>query len=234
MENILFDKLEIEEVFDKMNTKKASNDPIPNILLKIVGSLCSTHILNKVIESKTWPKMWKIADIVPLAKDKIPDYNNVRPISILSSFNKCLEQLLKKRIMPFYIKHINQTQFGFIPMGSTSSALIAILDKIFSLLDNKSIIAVSMISFDMKKAFDKVNHQLLLDKLSDFIPSTFCEILASYFFSQQQRVKVNTWYNDFCDIDFGEPQGSVLSPILFGFFMNDSLYCHTLFFFKIR
>ena len=57
-ENILFDKLEIEEVFDKMNTKKASNDPIPNILLKIVGSLCSsyiTHIFNKVIESKTWP-----------------------------------------------------------------------------------------------------------------------------------------------------------------------------------
>ena len=164
-ENILFNKLEIEEVFDKMNTKKASNDPIPNILLKIVGSLCSsyiTHIFYKVIESKTWPKMWKIADIVPLAKDKIPNYNNVRPISILSSFNKCLEQLLKKRIMLFYIKHINQTQFGFIPMESTSSALIAILDKIISLLDNKSITAVSMISFDMKKVFDKVNHQLIL------------------------------------------------------------------------
>ena len=73
----------------------------------------------------------------------------------------------------------------------------------------------------VQKLFDKVNHQLLLDKLSDFIPIGYCKILASYLSGRQQRVKINTSYSDFCDLDSGVPQSSVLSPILFGFFIND-------------
>ena len=168
-----------------------------------------------------WPIHWKSANIIPLPKDVIPNYLNIRPISILPTLNKCFEQLLKSRIMPYYTKHIDKSQYGFIPMGSTASALIAILDKIYTLLDSPEIKSVSLISFDFRKAFDKVNHQILLNKLTSFLPHNFIPILSSYLQQRRQRVQLNKSFSEFCDIDCGVPQGSVLSPILFNLFICD-------------
>ena len=82
--------------------------------------------------------------------------------------------------MPYYTKHIEKSQYGFIPMGSTASTRIAILDKVYTLLDSPEIKSVSLISFDFRKAFDKVNHQILLNKLTSFLPHNFIPILSSY------------------------------------------------------
>jgi len=221
---ITFAEEEVRDVLIKINPKKASSDPIPSSLFIFLAQYCTeaiAHIFNSVSLSKMWPKQWKLANIIPLPKDKTSDPLNVRPISILSALNKCLEQLIKRQLLPHYIQHIDDSQYGFIPMGSTTSAIIALLNKIHFSLDRPEIKAVSVISFDFTKAFDKVNHQILLNKLSVILPPKLVHILSSYLKERKQRVKINDSYSDYCNIDCGVPQGSVLSPLLFGLFIRD-------------
>jgi len=234
-ENITFSVEEVATIVKNINSKKASSDILPSKILILLSECCPqyvTHIFNTIMHNCTWPSNWKKATIIPLPKDRVPNYKNVRPISILSPLNKCLEKLFKSRILPHYIKSIDKCQYGFIPLGSTSSAIIALLNRVLLLLDSPKVIAVSIMSFDFKKAFDKVNHQLLLNKLSNFLPHNFICILASYLKGRQQKVQINTSYSNNCDIDCGVPQGSVLSPILFGLFICDLIDSPTSFCFK--
>jgi len=223
-EHITFTEEEVIRALENIDPRKTSSDLLPSKIIILLSNCCPqyiTHIFNTSIQSYTWPSRWKKATIIPLPKDRIPKYDNVRPISILSPLNKCLEKLFKSRILPHYIKSIDKCQFGFIPSGSTSAAIIALLNKVLSLLDLPNIKAVSIISFDFKKAFDKVNHQLLLNKLSRFLPHNFIHVLSSYLEGRTQRVQINSSFSSECDIDCGVPQGSVLSPLLFGLFIND-------------
>jgi len=221
---IKFSEDEVRKVLTEINPKKSSSDPIPSKLFTFLAEYCLqsiTHIFNSISMSKTWPKQWKLANIIPLPKEKLSNYLNVRPISILSALNKCLEKLIKNHLLPHYIKYIDNSQYGFIPMGSTTSAIIALLNKISFALDEFEVKAVSVISFDFSKAFDKVDHQILLNKISEILPPKLVHILASYLKERKQRVKINNAYSDYCDIDCGVPQGSVLSPLLFGLFIRD-------------
>ena len=109
------------------------------------------------------------------------------------------------------------------PSGSTSSALIAILHKAYSPLDNVKIVAISLISFDIRKAFDRVNHSLLLSKLSKILPYNFVSILASYLSQRKQRLKINNSYSKYININCGVPQGSVLSAIFCNVFSKSEL-----------
>jgi len=223
-EEITFSHEEVQKALLEINVKKASNDPIPSTLIRVLSCCCSlpiTHIFNSVMTSKIWPDQWKCANIIPIPKDKTPNYQNIRPISILSALNKCLEKLFKTRLLPYFLTHIDPNQFGFVPMGSTTSAIIALVNKVTLSLDEPTTKAVSIISFDFSKAFDKVDHQLLLNKLSPILPHSFVCILASYLKDRKQRVQINNKYSNFCDIDCGVPQGSVLSPLLFGLFIKD-------------
>jgi len=234
-ELIHFDQSEVKDALYNINTKKASCDPIPSKLFIYLGEYCCnyiTHIFNAIMEQATWPTRWKRANIIPLPKGTKHEYNNVRPISILSCFNKCLETLFKRRLEPFYVKHLDHCQHGFKPMGSTSTALVAMMNEIYKIYDNSETKAVTIMSFDIKKAFDKVNHQLLLCKLSKFLPTNYVTILSSYLNGRQQRVQINSSFSEFCDIDSGVPQGSILSPILFGLFISDLLSTPLSFCFK--
>jgi len=224
IDHFYFLEQEVQDIVTGINTKKASSDLIPNKIIVLLGYVFPqyiTHIFNSVIETQTWPQRWKNADVIPLPKDKIPNYNNIRPISILSTLSKCLEKLFKDKLMPYYIKSIDSSQHGFIPMGSTSSALIALVNQILVHLDQRNTYGVSIISFDIKKAFDKVKHQLLLDKLCKFLPTNYVILLSSYLRGRKQRVTINSSFSSYLDVDSGVPQGSVLSPLLFGLYISD-------------
>jgi len=234
-DDLIFSEEEVQKVLLQIDPKKASNDPIPSTLLRLLSDCCYqpiTHIFNSVMIEKIWPDQWKCANIIPLPKDKTPNYLNIRPISILSALNKCLEKLLKDRLLPFYLKNIDSSQFGFVPMGSTTAALIALLNKVSFSIDSPTTKAVSIISFDFTKAFDKVDHQLLLNKLSSFLPHTLILIIANYLKGRKQRVQINNVFSSYCDIDCGVPQGSVLSPLLFGLFIRDLISTPKSFCFK--
>ena len=123
-------------------------------------------IFNKSIEIYRYPDGMKLAKVVPIFK-KGPLYisDNYRPISLLSIFNKIFEKILHRNLMKFLERHniLFMYQFGYRKLHSITIALTEITDKIKKLLDEGNY--VIGIYLDLTKAFDTVNHEILLDKL---------------------------------------------------------------------
>ncbi|CAL4106886.1 unnamed protein product, partial [Meganyctiphanes norvegica] len=123
-------------------------------------------IFNQAINTGQYPDALKIAKVIPLFKKGDPhQINNYRPISLLSIINKNFEKLLYRRLYKFLIKHnvLYKYQFGFRKGYSTTMALIEIVNNIKTAIDNNKF--VCGIFLDLTKAFDTINHQILLDKL---------------------------------------------------------------------
>ncbi len=120
-----------------------------------------THICNLSLMQGVFPNELKIARVVPLYKaDNNMLVNNYRPVSVLPVFSKILERLMYNRLYAFIIKHdiFYKYQFGFQKGHSTNMALIVLVDKIMSALDNGDIVLGVFI--DLSKAFDTVNHTI--------------------------------------------------------------------------
>ena len=133
---------------------------------------CHNCLLNCLIwffSTGTFPDAWKIAKVIPHhKKDSNLECNNYRPISLLSNIGKIIEKLLRKRLYSFleHKKCIYNLQFGFRPIHSTNHALISITQQIKTSLDKNQF--ACGISLDFQKAFDTVNHKILLWKLSHY------------------------------------------------------------------
>jgi hypothetical protein len=165
----------------------------------------------------------KNAIVIPIYKNSSrTDPSNYRPISILTTFSKVLEKLFQTRLVGFINKNkiLHDNQFGFRSGKSTSSAITQLLS---SLLDkcntNKKIILVLL---DLKKAFDFINHDLLLVKLKHYgIRGVPLQWISSYLTNRIQMCKVNGCLSSSKSINAGIPQGSILAPLLFNIFIND-------------
>ena len=192
-----------------------------NIAHNIVQPL--NHICNLSFASGTVPKNMKISKVVPLFKsgDK-SQFTNYRPVALLKQFSKVLEKLFCKRLNKFIEKNnlISESQYGFRPSRSTSAALLELTEELTSSIDNgDSTIGVFI---DLSKAFDTIDHTLLIKKLENFgIRGIVLEWLKSYLSDRKQYVKLNTSTSDLLPLVCGVPQGSVLGPILFILYVND-------------
>ena len=147
---------------------------------------------------------------------------NYRPISLLSIFSKVFEKIISKRILGFFNKYkiISDNQFGFRSKHSTISALLSTVDELYSSLDTDNIVAG--IFLDISKAFDCVNHSILLDKLYNYgIRGKLFSWFDSYLKNRKQYTCVNGVLSQIANINCGVPQGSVLGPILFIIYVND-------------
>ena len=155
-------------------------------------------------------------------KDSKLDYSNYRPISLLSNIEKILEKLMYKRLYTFLNNNniIYNLQFGFRQQYSTSHALINITEIIRKALDDGNIGCGVFV--DLQKAFDTVDHQILLAKLSHYgIRGVSNDWFKSYLSNRSQYVSINGYDSGLVAINCRVPQGPVLGPLLFLLYISD-------------
>ena len=181
-----------------------------------------SDICNSSFEEGTFPDKNKIAKVIPSHKNgSTKDVNNFRPISLLSTFSKIMEKLVAIRLNTYLDLHniIYPEQFGFRAGFSTTHSLISITETIKKSIEKKYGCGVFI---DLKKAFDTVNHDILLLKLEHYgINDKALTWFESYLNDRKQFVSLNGVESNMNIISCGVPQGSVLGPLLFLLYIND-------------
>ena len=182
-----------------------------------------TYIINMSFMEGVFPSELKLAKVIPIFKSgDSTKMSNYRPISILSFFSKIFEKLMYNILNNFLYKNdvIYKYQFGFRKKHSTQHAIITLVDRITSSLDSGDL--VIGVFLDLKKAFDTVDHHILIKKLFSYgIRGNTLKWFQSYLTDRSQFVSYDGIESKVLPIQYGVPQGSILGPLLFIIYMND-------------
>ena len=210
----------------------SGHDNISNVLLKKLGRSVTTPlsiIFNKSLEEGVFPEDMKLADVVPLFKSK--DRNectNYRPISLLLTISKLLEKVVYSRTYKFLEKHdkLYVSQYGFREGHSCENAISELVSEIVK-RQQEGMYTLALF-LDLSKAFDSLEHNVLLKKLSRYgVRGKTNDWFASYLPNRKMRVKCNITstgnleYSKYQTVNYGIPQGSCLGPLIFIIFTND-------------
>lgn len=218
---------EVNTIVNNLNSNTSAGiDCISTKCIKVVKNLISeelTQCINKCLRNGSFPDSLKIAKVTPIFKNgSREDPGNYRPVSVLPVISKIFEKILHKRLFQYLdsIHFLSERQYGFRPKSNTLSATVDLVTEIKLKIDQKQI-AVGVF-IDLKKAFDTVSHEILLNKLRMIgITGTALKIFKSYLANRYQVVKLGQSTSDAKLITYGVPQGSILGPLLFLIYVND-------------
>ena len=224
-------KDEIEKLIDSLPNKISSgHDSISNVLLKKVKETISrplAYLFNESMLDGQVPDIMKIADVIPLHKSKSKtETNNYRPISLLITISKVLEKVIYNRTYKFLenTEQIFKSKYSFRSKHSCELAVSELLSEIIK--NNEIGLHTIAVYLDLSKAFDTIDHKLLLIKLERYgICGVALQWFESYLSNRWMRAKCITHdrvsYSKLYDMEYGTPQGSCLGPLLFLIFTND-------------
>ena len=182
-----------------------------------------SRVIQKALEEGKFPKLWKAARVLPThKKGKKSAVGNYRPISILPSFSKVFETILKNTLTGYLERNniLPDSQFGFRGGLSTQEALIAVEHDLKSAKRNK--MSCGALLFDLSAAFDTIDLDILTEKLRIYgADESFLAIVASFLTERSQKVYYQGSESAPISLETGSPQGSILSPILFLTLISD-------------
>ncbi|KAL9985896.1 hypothetical protein ACROYT_G008349 [Oculina patagonica] len=216
-----------QQLIEAIPSGKATGvDGMSARLLKIAAPAIApslTRLINKCISNGVFPTVWKEAKVTPLHKgESKSEINNYRPISVLPVLSKIFERHLHNSLYEYLCSNIllYNMQSGFRKFFSTETALVNMFDKMLWNLDKNCI--NGLILADFQKAFDLVDHEIMIQKLQIYgLEETSLELLRSYLSNRKQRTVIGNVYSSSQSLTHGVPQGSVLAPLLFLIFIND-------------
>ena len=226
LEFAFVDGEEVYRTISNLPSKSGRINYIPSFIFKSVNDVIAPIICNlfnsSVIEG-IFPDVLKVAEVIPLHKSgSTSDVSKYRPISLLPVLSKVFERLMRSRLIHFFESNdtLSAHQFGFRSGRDTSDAILQFLDLTYNSLDSKRhLIAVLL---DLSKAFDTLDHDILVSKLSHVgVRGEMLRWIVSYLSKRKQFVTVNNNSSSLMDIEMGVPQGSVLGPLLFLIYIND-------------
>ena len=219
---------DIKTEIKNLNSRKSSPaNTVTSKNLKRFDDICSKtlhNIISRGIDSGFFDDGMKLADLTPIhKKDVTTDEKNYRNISGLAAGSKVFERIMHKQMSEFFEQFLSPFMCGYRKGYSTQHALLVLLEKWRTILDKKGY--AGAILMDLSKAFDTLNHDLLIAKLAAYgFEKSALRLIKSYLSNRWQRTKINKSYSSWSKLLTGVPQGSILGPLLFNIYLNDLFF----------